>query len=76
MWVCTSTPPGRTYFPAASMHWAPRASRFFPTAWITPFSTSTSAAKTADSVTTVPFWMMVRIGPLLVCFGLPQTKSV
>ena len=38
MWVCTSTAPGRTYLPEASITWASGADSPAPTAFTTPSS--------------------------------------
>ncbi len=55
MWVCTSTAPGRTYLPEASITWASGADSPAPTAFTTPSSRSRSARKAAVSLTMVPF---------------------
>src|SRR6266850_2491262 len=59
MWVCTSIPPGITYFPVASMRFAPATLRPLPIMATFSPSTSTSALYVSAAVTTVPLVMSV-----------------
>ena len=55
MWVWGSMPPGMTSRPSASITRASDgASRFVPTAWTSPSTQRTSAARSSSWVTTVP----------------------
>src|SRR5688572_17506372 len=67
MCVCTSIPPGMTYFPFASIRFAPPAFRSAPTAAIFSSITSTSALNVSAAVTTVP--------PVMSVFGIAPLRA-
>src|SRR4030081_581517 len=59
-WVCTSIPPGKTYFPAASMTFAALSrGRLCPIATILPLLMATSLAYVSIAVTTRPLAIIV-----------------